>query len=145
MRVPFYSPGEIPAFQEILKMDSEHNPRSLAAGSFHLKSRYLTFSWLGLLIPLLATGCPEAEGRAPLKAEGNPASVQLTSSAFSEGAPIPVKYTCDGQDLSPPLRWSNLPGGTKSLALVCEDPDAPVGIWVHWVLYDIPPSLTGLP
>ena len=57
---------------------------------------------------------------------------------------IPGKYTCDGADVSPPLNWGALPAGTKSLALICDDPDAPVGNWVHWVYYDIPAGTKGL-
>jgi len=71
-------------------------------------------------------------------------SIQLTSTAFAEGSPIPAKYTCDGADVSPPLRWSNVPEGTKSIALISDDPDAPVGTWVHWVVYNIPPDATEL-
>lgn len=71
--------------------------------------------------------------------------MELKSIAFDEGKPIPSKYTCDGPDLSPPLTWSGIPAGTKSLALICDDPDAPVGTWVHWVYYDIPASIGGLP
>jgi Raf kinase inhibitor-like YbhB/YbcL family protein len=76
-------------------------------------------------------------------AEGG--TMELISSAFSEGAMIPGKYTCDGADVSPPLKWGALPAGTKSLALICDDPDAPVGTWVHWVYYDIPAGTEGLP
>ena len=72
-------------------------------------------------------------------------SIQLTSSAFADGSPIPSKYTCDGNDTSPPLKWSGVPQGTKSLALICDDPDAPAGIWVHWVMYNIPATVTELP
>jgi len=72
-------------------------------------------------------------------------TMELTSMAFSEGAMIPGKYTCDGADVSPPLNWGALPAGTKSLALICDDPDAPVGTWVHWVYYDIPAEREGLP
>ncbi len=72
-------------------------------------------------------------------------NMELTSSAFNEGAMIPGKYTCDGADVSPPLNWGALPAGTKSLALICDDPDAPVGTWVHWVYYDIPAGTEGLP
>ena len=71
--------------------------------------------------------------------------MELTSPAFNEGAMIPDKYTCDGADVSPPLKWGELPAGTKSLALICDDPDAPVGTWVHWVYYDIPADRQGLP
>lgn len=71
-------------------------------------------------------------------------TIQLTSSAFTEGSPIPVKYTCDGQDLSPPLKWSDLPQGTWSIALIADDPDAPAGTWVHWVLYNLPATISEL-
>lgn len=66
--------------------------------------------------------------------------LEVTSPAFLEGEPIPTKYTADGEDLSPPLSWSGLPTETKSIALICDDPDAPRGTWVHWVLYDLPPD-----
>ena len=68
--------------------------------------------------------------------------MQITSSAFTESNVIPAKYTCDGQDISPPLEWKNIPTGTKSFALISDDPDAPVGTWVHWVIYNIPPDTT---
>jgi len=71
--------------------------------------------------------------------------MQLTSSAFTEGAAIPAKYTCDARNVSPPLAWSGVPAGAKSLALIVDDPDAPSGTWVHWVLYDLPVSANGLP
>ncbi len=71
-------------------------------------------------------------------------SIQLTSSAFAEGQAIPQKYTCQGDDVSPPLQWSNVPQGAKSLALVCDDPDAPAGTWVHWVVFNIPATVTEL-
>lgn len=69
----------------------------------------------------------------------------VNSSAFREGQPIPAKYTCQGEDVSPPLEWSVPPEGTQSLALICDDPDAPVGTWVHWVLYGLPPGTRNLP
>ena len=68
----------------------------------------------------------------------------LTSTAFKQGSPIPQIHTCDGKDLSPRLTWSGAPAKTKSFALIMDDPDAPVGLWVHWVLYDIPANLSGL-
>jgi len=77
------------------------------------------------------------------KAEGG--NMNLSSSAFDEGGMIPSKYTCDGADVSPPLKWGSLPDGTKSLALICDDPDAPMGTWVHWVYYDIPAETIDLP
>jgi Raf kinase inhibitor-like YbhB/YbcL family protein len=58
---------------------------------------------------------------------------------------IPKEHTCDGSDISPPLSWSGVPEGTKSLALICDDPDAPVGTWVHWVLFNVPPTANELP
>ena len=71
-------------------------------------------------------------------------ALAISSSAFQPGAPIPRPYTCDGRDVSPPLAWSGVPAGTRALALVCDDPDAPAGNWVHWVIFNIPASLPGL-
>ena len=70
--------------------------------------------------------------------------MKINSSAFTEGSNIPSKYTCDGQDISPPLEWKDAPEGTKSFALISDDPDAPVGTWVHWVAFNIPPNATKL-
>ncbi|HUX79975.1 MAG TPA: YbhB/YbcL family Raf kinase inhibitor-like protein [Alphaproteobacteria bacterium] len=67
--------------------------------------------------------------------------MKLVSSAFGNFEPIPIKYTGEGEDLSPPLRWQDVPEGTRSLALICDDPDAPHGTWDHWVLYNIPPAI----
>jgi Raf kinase inhibitor-like YbhB/YbcL family protein len=64
--------------------------------------------------------------------------IKITSSAFQEGGLIPAKYTCDGADISPPLQWDAVPEGTKSIALISDDPDAPMGTWVHWVLFNLP-------
>lgn len=64
--------------------------------------------------------------------------IKITSSAFTEGGLIPAKYTCDGADISPPLQWEAVPEDTQSIALICDDPDAPVGTFVHWVLFDLP-------
>ncbi|GAB4133841.1 YbhB/YbcL family Raf kinase inhibitor-like protein [Thermopirellula anaerolimosa] len=73
-------------------------------------------------------------------------SFTLTSSAFESGKPIPKKYTGEGADVSPPLEWKGVPEGTRELALICEDPDAPTKEpWVHWVIYKIPPETTSLP
>lgn len=63
--------------------------------------------------------------------------MKITSSAFQHGKPIPIKYTCSGNDLSPPLAFSDIPDGTKSLALIMDDPDAPMGTFVHWVAWNI--------
>ncbi len=73
---------------------------------------------------------------------GTAMALELKSSAFGEGTSIPSKYTCDGQDVSPPLSWSGAPAGTKSFALISDDPDAPRGTWVHWVAWNIPAGLS---
>lgn len=70
--------------------------------------------------------------------------MELHSTSFKAAAKIPLQYTCDGENLSPPLAWTNAPEGTKSFALILEDPDAPKGTFTHWVAYNIPPNLTGL-
>ena len=70
--------------------------------------------------------------------------MKLSSTAFPAGGRIPSGYTCDGEDLSPPLVWTEAPRGTRSFALIMDDPDAPSGTWVHWVLYDLPASRSGL-
>ncbi len=72
-------------------------------------------------------------------------SLQLRSTAFAEGAVIPAEYTCTGSDKSPPLKWTGIPTGTGSFALIVEDPDAPRGTFVHWVIYNLGSSLTELP
>ncbi len=92
---------------------------------------------------LLATiGCARETATEPT----NPAKGTLIviSPAFANGAPIPAKYTADGDDVSPPLQWTGIPRGTRSVALICDDPDAPGGTWVHWLLYNLPPSEPGL-
>jgi len=70
---------------------------------------------------------------------------EMRSGAFSEGAVMPSRFTCDGKDVSPALSWAGVPVGTKSFALICDDPDAPAGTWVHWVIFNISPKKTGLP
>jgi Raf kinase inhibitor-like YbhB/YbcL family protein len=69
----------------------------------------------------------------------------ITSTAFAEGGMIPQQHTCDGPDISPLLAWKGVPHEARSLALICDDPDAPAGTWVHWVVFNIPPDSTGLP
>lgn len=68
----------------------------------------------------------------------------MSSPAFEHGHPIPSRYSCEGDDISPPLEWSGIPEGTKSLALIVDDPDAPKRAWTHWLLYDMPPDVTSL-
>jgi len=70
---------------------------------------------------------------------------QITTTAFRDGSSIPKRFTCDGSDVSPALSWGNPPAGTISLAIIADDPDAPAGTWVHWVLYDLPADTRKLP
>ena len=69
----------------------------------------------------------------------------LTCPAFTDGAAVPAVYTCDGRDVSPPLAWAEPPAGTKSFALISDDPDAPGKTWVHWVVYNLPASTRNVP
>lgn len=71
--------------------------------------------------------------------------IKITSSAFEHEGMIPSRYTCDGENISPPLKWEGIPENAKSIALICDDPDAPMGTWVHWVLYDLPADVNELP
>lgn len=103
---------------------------------------------------MLAAGATLAVGTLPIIAaaqdfSGRSAAMKLTSDAFAQNGAIPKKYTCDGADVSPPLSWSGIPPEAKSLVLIVDDPDAPDPTapkmtWVHWVLYNIPPSAGGL-
>ncbi len=70
--------------------------------------------------------------------------MKLTSPFFADGEPIPRQFTADDADVSPVLNWQGAPAGVKSFALICDDPDAPAGTWVHWLIYRIPPEATGL-
>jgi len=115
-------------------------------------------------VPLILVACSKPEqqpsdtGAAPLDTPANTSAqtsasqsmtFKLTSSAFQPNAPIPSKYTCEGSDTSPPLEWTDVPPGAKSLALIVDDPDAPdpakpQRTYVHWVAYNIPPGTTQL-
>jgi Raf kinase inhibitor-like YbhB/YbcL family protein len=90
--------------------------------------------------PPLAAGAPASTTQGELAMP-----FQLSSAAFKQSEYIPRKYTGDGLNVSPALQWTAPPEGTKSLALICEDPDAPVGVWVHWVMYGIPALARDLP
>ena len=99
-------------------------------------------------LSLALVGCAGAATPAPQPTgadaqAGTP--MVLTSPAFVEGATIPRQYTCDGANVSPPLAWRAAPAAAQSLALVVDDPDAPSGVWVHWVLFNLSPSASGLP
>jgi Raf kinase inhibitor-like YbhB/YbcL family protein len=79
------------------------------------------------------------------KKEVKKMELKVTSGAFTEGGSIPSRYSCDGNDISPPLSWTAGPAGLKSYAIIADDPDAPMGTWVHWVIYNIPASVNSLP
>ncbi|MFB3893566.1 MAG: YbhB/YbcL family Raf kinase inhibitor-like protein [Phycisphaerae bacterium] len=85
-------------------------------------------------------GCNRAADSSPAAS----VKISLTSSAFANGATIPKEYTADGQNISPALAWSGVPAGTKELALIMDDPDAPVGTWDHWLLFGIPATAVEL-
>lgn len=105
--------------------------------------RSVIVSLLLLVTAAVAVACGSG-GEPSLGEEALDSDLTLTSPAFAEGDPIPQRYTCDGADVSPPLSWSGAPAGTVSFALIVDDPDAPVGTWVHWVLFNIPADQRGL-
>jgi Raf kinase inhibitor-like YbhB/YbcL family protein len=76
---------------------------------------------------------------------GGPMVFQISTKAFPAGGTIPKQFTCDGQDFSPALTWTNAPESTKGFAIIADDPDAPAGTWTHWVIWNIPSSAHGLP
>jgi len=96
----------------------------------------------GLFSLLIALYCFQIHAQPDIP--GGNKMMKITSSAFEEGSLIPRKYTCDGADISPPLQWSSVPDGAKVFAIICDDPDAPMGTWVHWVIYNLPATLNEL-
>jgi Raf kinase inhibitor-like YbhB/YbcL family protein len=95
-----------------------------------------------LIVLIMSSGCWRTD---PLPAEDpNRPKVELRSSAFTEGGMIPGTFTCDGSDTSPPLEWSGVPKSARSLTLICDDPDAPMGTWSHWVVVNLPPEAKAL-
>jgi Raf kinase inhibitor-like YbhB/YbcL family protein len=99
--------------------------------------------FIGLIALVLSTGCKK-EQIAPEVKGGTEMSVQIKSTAFKEGDTIPRVYTCDDRNISPPLSWTGVPQGSTSLVLIMDDPDAPSGTFDHWILFNLPPDLTGL-
>src|ERR1035437_1165758 len=100
-----------------------------------------------LFLPLFAcrdARTPGEEGTSTIEGGGT-MSLAVTTTAFSPGGAIPKSYTCDGSDASPDLSWSGAPVGVQSFALIADDPDAPVGTWTHWLIWNIPAQSTGLP
>jgi Raf kinase inhibitor-like YbhB/YbcL family protein len=95
-----------------------------------------------VVVLLVFPGCGRTD---PLPAEDpNRLTLELRSSAFADGGMIPALFTCDGSDSSPPLEWSGVPAGARSLALICDDPDAPLGTWSHWVVVNLSPEVKAL-
>ena len=108
-----------------------------------MAKRIIHLLLLGLIVILACVACQAASpGGEEERAEAM--TMKISSPVFSEGDVIPRKYTCDGEDLSPPLSWSGTPDGTQSLVMITDDPDAPAGIFVHWVLYNIHPDTSSL-
>ncbi len=97
---------------------------------------------IGILTSVLVVGCTKQE--PVISDQGGDMTIQITSSAFKEGDTIPRLYTCDDKNVSPPLSWTGIPTATVSLALIMDDPDAPSGTWVHWVLYNLLPDVSSL-
>ncbi len=91
-----------------------------------------------VVLILLFCSCKDSGQADSETARGKKMEIKITSSTFDDGGLIPAKYTCDGADISPPLQWDAVPEGARSIALICDDPDAPMGTWVHWVLFDLP-------
>lgn len=111
--------------------------------------KILSFSlFVIFLLSACAASTPSTEEQTsvadPLGVEGA-AALELTSAAFAQGGAIPEQYSCKGVNVSPPLAWGEPPAGTQSFALIMDDPDAPGGTWVHWVLFNIPASARSLP
>jgi Raf kinase inhibitor-like YbhB/YbcL family protein len=120
--------------------------KTLSAMEVAVRKRQFLLSFLIFLL-VGCTGSPQpAAPAAPATviSQGG-ATMKLFSPAFVEGALIPAQYTCAGNDFSPPLTWSDIPAGAQSLALIADDPDAPVGTWVHWVAFNLPVTAGGLP
>ena len=99
--------------------------------------------WFALMLGLLAS-C-QGQATVPSQQPASAADLLVESTAFAESQDIPVRFTCDGDDVSPPLSWSEPPRGTQSLVLIVEDPDAPGGTWDHWLLFNIPAAIRLLP
>jgi Raf kinase inhibitor-like YbhB/YbcL family protein len=111
----------------------------------HLDRNHVSFVFVALLLGSLAAGCSKPKNAEASKERSTPMTITIRSAGFADDQSIPQKYTCDGEDVSPSLSWDNAPDGTKSFALICDDPDAPSGTWVHWVIYDLSAGTRELP
>lgn len=94
-----------------------------------------------LILPLFSQCEAQKEKKVKSKVKD---TITVASDAFKQGGSIPQKYTCDGENISPQLSWSGIPDSTKSIALICDDPDAPMGTFTHWVIFNIPHEQEGM-
>ncbi len=99
-------------------------------------------STVGFPVLMVSAGCGHTDSQ-PTEVPSR-LTIKLSSTAFAEGAMIPRTFTCDGADRSPPLEWSGAAASARSLALICDDPDAPMGTWSHWVIFNLPPETQSL-
>jgi len=111
----------------------------------------IRFEALVVLILVTIVGCashtqpnPSAPSPRPAVQKETQMEIKLTSASFRQGESIPRQYTCDGVNISPPLEWSGVPKAGKTIAIIADDPDAPSGTWVHWVLYNLPAEIIGM-
>ena len=106
------------------------------------------FTVVGLLLLLAGCARQAPPSMKPLEnvnlPQTSPSAMQVTSTAIKQGQPIPRQYTCDGVNISPPLEWNGTPKSAKTIAIIADDPDAPAGTWVHWVVYNLPAENIGL-
>ena len=105
-------------------------------------SARINLHWVAILFTGLL--CSSCSNDVQPSTKGDVTKIEVTSTAFEDGQPIPDKYTSHGDDVSPPLQWSGASQQTKSLVLICEDPDAPSGTFTHWLVYNLPPTTTSL-
>ena len=99
----------------------------------------LKYVYIFILVNLILLSSCKEDNNDDSKTKGDiKMDIKITSPAFEDGGMIPAKYTCDGSDISPPLGWENIPADAESIALICDDPDAPMGTFVHWVMYNVP-------
>ncbi len=112
-----------------------------------MTTRIYLFLVIACVAGLLMSGCTNRVPSDAVQPSGNApaAKMKVTSAAFTDGQPIPDKYTCHGDDVSPPLQWTGAPSQTKSFAITCEDPDAPGGTFTHWIVWSIFCTVTNFP
>lgn len=110
--------------------------------TFRARALSVLVTAAGMIVCVQSPGCGRSDS-LPVE-DSKPPTIALRSSAFKDGGVIPTTFTCDGSDRSPPLEWSGVPASARSLALICDDPDAPRGTWSHWVVFNLPAQATAL-